>query len=541
MPGRRLAGVPGVAARIVTVSRRFLTVGSVRAGWGCHYRTDVLTSAQPLIREDVPPRPRPAALRRTLHSAACGLLIAGGHAACAQIPAAQLPEPVAAALRAADIPPAAVGTVVQPVAGAAGGGLALAINAAQPMNPASTMKLVTTYAALDLLGPAYTWRTEVYASGAREDGVLDGDLAVRGGGDPGLVIEQLWRLVQKIRGAGIREIRGDLLLDRGLFAPVAADPAAFDGAGLRPYNAAPDALLVNFKAVSFTFTPDADGRSVRVNATPALAGLRLPATVSALDGGCGDWRARLQGDFSEPLAPRFRGGFAAACGEKTWHVNLLEPDAYFAAVFRRLWEDGGGRWRGRVRAAPVPAQAWLVAAQESAPLAEVLRDINKFSNNVMARQLFLTLGTLAVPAATGAPANVTAEMAARVLRDWLASRRLPMPELVVENGSGLSRSERVAPASLARLLAQAYASPLMPEFVSSLPLAGVDGTMKSRQGAAGSAHVKTGLLADVRAIAGYVDAASGRRYVVVSIVNHAHAGAAAPAHDALLDWVYRNG
>jgi D-alanyl-D-alanine carboxypeptidase/D-alanyl-D-alanine-endopeptidase (penicillin-binding protein 4) len=153
----------------------------------------------------------------------------------------------------------------------------------------------------------------------------------------------------------------------------------------------------------------------------------------------------------------------------------------------------------------------------------------------MTRQLFLTLGS----EATRQPG--TPERASRALADWLTSRNLSMPELVLENGSGLSRDERIAPASLARLLAHAWASPLMPEFVSSLPLVGVDGTMRNRNGAAGSAHIKTGLLRDVRAIAGYVHAASGRRYVVVALINHANARDGQAAQDALLEWIYRNG
>lgn len=452
-------------------------------------------------------------------------------------PARTLPEPYVAALRAASVPLTAVGMAVLPLSSGADAGdaLAISLNDSLPLNPASTMKLVTTYAALHLLGPAFTWRTEAFAAGALRGDLLDGDLAIRGGGDPTLVIEQLWLLVQRLRAFGIRAIHGDLLLDRSAFAPSAVDPGAFDGEVLRPYNAPPDALLLNFKAVTFGFVPQPDTRSVRVVAMPPLAGLKLPRSVPALDGACGDWRARLQADFSNALAPVFRGGYPLACGERQWHVSVLDSTQYFDAAFRAQWEGTGGTWTGKARDAAVPADARRVALHESEPLADVIRTINKHSNNVMARQLYLTLGAEA-SRQPGSP-----ERAARALHAWLAGRGLEMPELQLENGAGLSRSERISAASLARLLAHAFASPLMPEFVSSLPLAGVDGTMKNRSGAAGNAHIKTGLLADVRAIAGYVLAASGRRYVVVSIINHPLAGNAQPAHDALLDWVYRNG
>ena len=422
--------------------------------------------------------------------------------------------------------------MVQPLAD---DGLRLALNAHTPMNPASTMKLVTTYAGLQILGPAYSWRTEVFVTGALRRDVLDGALTLRGGGDPKLVIENLWLLVQRVRGYGIREIRGDVVLDKSAFELSTIDASAFDVNELRPYNAAPDALLVNFKAVTFGFVPDFDSRVARVVVTPALAGMAVPAAVRLADGGCGDWRARLQGDFADPMKPQFRGAYPASCGERVWPVSVLSHNAYFEAVFRALWESAGGSWSGRVRDGTVGADARRVAVHESEPLAQVIRDINKNSNNVMARQLLLTLA-----AETQGRPGSTARGAAAV-KSGLASRGLELPELIIENGAGLSRLERISADGLARLLRHAFASAWMPELMSSLPVVGLDGTMKNRNGAAFSAHIKTGLLADVRAIAGYVLAASGKRYVVVALINHPNAGAAQPAHDALLEWVYRNG
>jgi D-alanyl-D-alanine carboxypeptidase/D-alanyl-D-alanine-endopeptidase (penicillin-binding protein 4) len=444
----------------------------------------------------------------------------------------KVPDTVTAALRAASIPAAASAIVVRPLSAA---GSTIEVNARQSMNPASTMKLVTTYAALNLLGPAYTWRTEAFVAGALRRDVLDGDLIVRGSGDPKLVVENLWLMIQRIRGYGIREIRGDLVLDRSAFEPLAHDPAEFDGELFRPYNAGPDALLLNFKSVALGFVPEPESRSVRVTALPRLAGMKLPATVRAVDGPCGDWRRKLQADFADPMAPAFSGAFPLSCGERVWHLSVLSHSRYFAAVFTALWESAGGTWIGQVREGGVPADARRIALHESAPLAEVIRDVNKFSNNVMARQIYLTLG-----AEVGRQAASAARSEAAV-RKWLDGRGLAMPELVIENGSGLSRLERLTAGGLAELLRDAFANPLMPEFIASLPLVGVDGTMRKRNGAASSAHIKTGLLAEVRAIAGYVHAASGRRYVVVAIINHPNARDGEAAHDALLQWVYSNG
>jgi serine-type D-Ala-D-Ala carboxypeptidase/endopeptidase (penicillin-binding protein 4) len=460
------------------------------------------------------------------------LLLGGKGEVRAQIKLQQLPDSVTAALRSAAIPPGASAMVVRPLSSA---GVSIAVNENAAMNPASTMKLVTTYAALNLLGPAYTWRTEAFSAAPLRAGVLDGDLAIKGSGDPKLVIENLWLFANRLRASGLRDIRGDLVLDKSAFEPMPMDPASFDGEATRPYNAGPDALLLNFKAQSLHFLPDADGKVVRVMVLPALAGQKTPVTVKALDGPCGDWKARLQADFGDPMAPAFRGGFPLACGEKTWNVSLLAHTRYFGAAFRSVWESVGGTWSGTVRDGAVPANARAIAVHESAPLAEVVRDINKFSNNVMARQLFLTLGL----EATHQPANP--ERTARAVRDWLAGHSLEMPELVMENGSGLSRVERISAGNMGRLLAHAYAGPLMPDFMASLPLVGVDGTMRKRNGAAGTAHIKSGSLADVRAIAGYVLAASGRRYAVVAFINHPRAVEAQAVHDNLLQWVYQNG
>jgi D-alanyl-D-alanine carboxypeptidase/D-alanyl-D-alanine-endopeptidase (penicillin-binding protein 4) len=454
-----------------------------------------------------------------------------------QIPSAGVqalgpPPPYVAALRAAGVAGRNSAVVIRPLEA---GGIAVQENATAPMSPASTMKLVTTWAALNLLGPAYTWQTEVFALGPIEAGRLDGDLAFRGSGDPTLVIENLWLLVQRIRATGLRDIRGDVVLDKRVFEPQPYDADDFDGAGERAYNAGPDALLVNFKALSFDFVPDPQAGVARIVATPPLAGLKLAASVPGSSAACGDWRASLRGDISNPLAPVFRGAYPLACGTRSWHVNALDHTTYFGAVFRALWEGGGGTWTGRVREGAIPAGARRVASRESRTLAEVIRDINKFSNNVMARQVFLTIGA----EATGQPGN--AARAAQAISGFLAGRGQGMPELVLENGSGLSRRERIAPANLAAMLVDAWRSPLMPELMSSLPIVGVDGTTKGRRAAAGAAHIKTGMLADVRSIAGYVVATSGRRYVIVAIINDPSARGAQRAHDALLDWLRQNG
>jgi D-alanyl-D-alanine carboxypeptidase/D-alanyl-D-alanine-endopeptidase (penicillin-binding protein 4) len=443
-----------------------------------------------------------------------------------------LPIGVANELRAVGIPHSSVSVVVQEAGSAAP---VLSVRAGIAVNPASLMKLVTTYAALELLGPAYRWRTDAY---------LDGDdLVLRGQGDPKLTYESFWMLLRSLRGRGLREIRGDVVLDRGWLGDVR--DGRIDDDTFRPYNVAPDALLVNFKSVRFYFLPEYERNAVRVFAEPTLPGMQVVNELRIVERSCPEGRAfrDLVGASFQSRPPRaaFTGVYPASCGERDLNVALHEPEDYVEAMIRQLWAEMGGRWEGRngtpgrVRNGTASPAARLLYSHESEALSQVVRDINKFSNNVMARQLYLTLGA----EAGGAPA--VPEKSAAAIRAWLAGKKLRVPELVIENGSGLSRNERISAANLAALLQAAWRSAVMPEFVASLPLAAADGTMRKRlrgAPAAGQAHLKTGLLSDVRSLAGYVLDRRGRRYVVVMIVNHPRAPEAQEALDALVAWVH---
>ena len=448
---------------------------------------------------------------------------------------AAIPTPVAQALSAGGIPESAVALYVHEI----GAPRAVVSHGAErPMNPASTMKLVTTYAGLELLGPAYTWSTEIHAAGRIQNEVLAGDLVVKGYGDPKLTLENFWLLLRSLRARGVRDIRGDVLLDRTHFFTDDFDPARFDGDPIRPYNTGPDALLVNFKAVTVQLVPEPESRSVRLVTEPMIESIQVVNNVALTDGPCGDWVAKLKFDAqggNDASRLTISGPFSRDCGERTRSFSLLAHRPYAGALFSQLWKDLGGTVSGTIRDGALPPGARLLVSARSPALSEIVRDINKYSNNVMARQLFLILGALG-----GAPG--TMEKARGVIREWLVEKGLPMPELAMENGSGLSRSERISARSMGEMLLDAFRSPTMPEFISSMPIVAADGTMRKRLSnadVAGQAHVKGGTLNGVRAIAGYVLDARGRRVVVVLFVNHANAGNAQAAQDALLRWVYR--
>ncbi len=456
-----------------------------------------------------------------------------------------LPAPVTAALQRAAIPNSAVGIYVQDVQVQKPW---LAQNENVPFNPASTMKLVTTNAALELLGPAFSWKTQAYTNGKQIGDVLYGDLIIKGSGDPKLVVENFWLFLRQIRARGIREIRGNLVLDRTAFLTDNYDPAEFDRDPGKPYNVGPDALLLNYKALRFRFMPNQANESdigsvINVTVDPPLIGyaIRAPKMVQ---GNCGDWQSKLQVAIHNNSI-RFDGGFPASCGEKTWHVHpyQMTNTQYFEAVFRALWQQLGATLKGQVVDGKLPANARLLAEWSSASLPEIVRDINKYSNNVMAKQVLLTLAASSV-ANANPDANANTEDGMKVIKTWLNNKGIAAPEMVIENGSGLSRIERISVATIGRMLVAAFQSSIMPEFISSLPIAGYDGTMRRRlqaRSVAGNAHIKTGTLNDVRAIAGYVLAASGKRYVVVCLINHDNAVSGKEAQDALLQWLYEKG
>ena len=438
-----------------------------------------------------------------------------------------LPRSVDAALARGNVPRDAMVAWVQEVDAARP---RLAWQAEKAVNPASLMKLVTTYAGLELLGPAFTWSTPVWLQGTVVEGVLTGNLVVKGTGDPKLVLERMWLLMRRVQQLGVREIRGDIVVDRSAFVPGETNPADFDGEPLRPYNAGADALLLNYRAVLLTFTPDPGRGVATVASDPPLAGVRVDATVPLTSGPCEDWRGGLRGELDDPARMHFAGTFPVACGEKVWPLAYADPKSYNARALAGMWAEGGGKLSGVVRDGAAPP---LTPSFElrSPSLAEVVHDINKLSNNVMAQQLFLTLG--ATQRGAGTP-EAAREVVREFLRSHVGDRTAGVA--VVANGSGLSRDSRLSAALLGRLLQSAWSSAVMSELMSSLPVAGIDGTLRRAKATPGRAHLKTGSLRDVVGVAGYVLADSGRRYVVVGIVNHANANAARPALEALAEW-----
>jgi len=469
----------------------------------------------------------------------------------ANVFSAELPPSVREALRHENIPLANIGVIVRELNSPTP---LIQVNARQAMNPASTMKLLTTYAALELLGPAYAWRTEAYIDGKLDNGVLNGNLVIKGYGNPKMTSENLWLWLHELKNRGLREIHGDLVLDHTAFSILESDPAAFDNEPARAYNVSPDALLLNFNAIRLHFLPTDD--KVNVFTEPALSGISLDNRLTLRhQRNCSEWDGNIHVQLTGNTI-RLQGTYPSPCGEHDKAVSLLSHTRYFDAVFRSLWQEMGGSISGSTREGGTPDSAMLFATNYSQPLSEIIRDINKFSNNVMARQLFISLGiNNAVPAinvpasnsqADAAPPNTpsatpgSVERSRAVLQDWLARKGFDFPGLVVDNGAGLSRIERISALDMSLLLQDIQLSPYSAEMEASLPIVGIDGTMKKRHdncAVTTHAHMKTGSLEGVKSIAGYLQSASGKQWILVFIINDRNASAGQQAQDELIEWL----
>lgn len=419
----------------------------------------------------------------------------------------------------------------------------------QPMSLASTAKLITTLAALDTLGPKYRWRTRAYLDGQLHEGVLYGDLRIVGGGDARLGSSDLVDWFKLMRQRGLAEIRGHIVLDRQAFHLTDADHASTPvPSAEHPRHNRPDALWVDEGRVRVDVSGTTDG------APQAL--LLLPDSDIEVDNklrlrrttGCVDlhYRPSLSLDESAtPMRAVLTGEWALDCTPLRLEVAPLYATRFVTRRVAAAWRAAGGQLDGDVLDAherksvapgPLPGKPWLVL--ESPQLGDLIREMNKSSDNLMARHLMLSL-------ADRFPSRpATLDSARKRVDQWLRRRGLGDADLHVDTGSGLSHAERGRASAMVQLLQRAWGSRTAQLFRDSLPLAGKDGTLANRLRhleAGTEASLKTGSLSQTRALAGYVRARSGRVYAMAAIINHAFAARGEPALDAFVEWVVKNG
>lgn len=451
----------------------------------------------------------------------------------------QLPIRVQSALNTRNVPHETLSVAVVDVDS---GDVILDWRADEPRNPASTMKLLTTLVALDVLGPAYRWKTEVFARGELDNGLLDGDLIIKGYGDPFLVTERVWQLLRNVRHAGVEKISGDLLIDDSWFDVGDHDPGAFDKQPLRAYNVAPNALLMNFKVVRYWFEPNPEDGDVAVRLEPPLDNLRVDNRLGLANRSCRGFQRGITMTINKAVDEvTLSGRFPNGCKRYAMDRTALTHNEFAYGLFSTLWKDSGGYFGGDWRNVEIEDEIdddiLPLLTFDSLPLTEMIARVNKHSNNVMARQLLFTLSA----EVNGAPG--TEDGGKTVIAKWLDEKDLSSATTAIDNGAGLSRETRMTATDMAAMLRFAWQQPYMPEYLASMSLSGLDGTLRRRfrnTELIGQAHLKTGSLDHVTAIAGYVQSKSGRRFAVAAMQNYddIHRGPGEEVQEALLRWLY---
>lgn len=446
---------------------------------------------------------------------------------------AAVPEPLRALLTEYRVPDAHIGLYVESLDD---GAVVASLSAAQAFNPASVIKLLPSLAALETLSPSYEWATKVYAEKRPADGVLDGNLYIKGGGDPYLTVESTWALLKSVHALGIDRIAGDIVLDAGVFDLPSHDPGAFDDKPHRIYNGPAGGLMLNFWSLRFTISAQAG--SVHIDAFPDSTRLKVVNRVNYSEAAC-DRRKRYVGyrvtEGTDSVTVTFNGVLSRRCPPVVITRAVIPAHHYASYVLPGLWRDAGGILGGTVRSGDVPEDAEHIYSHPSRSLGEVVRATNKFSNNMMARHLLFALGSL------HKDSGITVADGKAALQEWMLSRGVDVPGLHIVNGSGLSRDTRVSAVGMANVLRAGFESRYAPEFLSAFPVAGEDWAMASRKysGSGVSVRLKTGLIDHVRAMAAYVTTPDGSTYSAVLLVNHpgAHRGLGTRLQDALIRYL----
>ena len=428
--------------------------------------------------------------------------------------------------------------------------LVQAVDAEQPLvavneevfrHPASVAKLLTTAAGLLRMGADYRWETQFYVDNLPDaNGVVDGNLYIVGGGDPFLVQERFAAMVQELRGLGLRHITGNIVMDNSLYRlrPEERDRESFDGAKWSAYNAVPDPLMVNFRTVKITISPAGKGKA-QLAMYPQIMNWQLKNELKVNAAACGKNFAphvKITRDDRGYATVEIFGTYSTACGAQDLQVVMGEASEQFYYLFRDLWYAAGGSFDGGGQMAIRPSTAKHVHTAYSLPLSEQIAKMNQLSNNVMTRQLMLTLGTHTF----GAPGSL--ESGRRALYETLEAFGVPTEGMVVDNGAGLSRDTRVSASQLMTLLRNLYHSAQAEVFIRSLAVPGGEGTMQKRlvnEPVSGNVFGKTGTVNNVRAFAGYVRAESGRVYALVMMGNGKSAVQSRYMQDDLIRWIYK--
>ncbi len=401
-------------------------------------------------------------------------------------------------------------------------------------NPASAMKILTTMAAFQIIGKDFKFKTYFLTDGVINNKTLNGNIYIVGGGDPKLVIEDIDEIVLGIRNLGINSIRGNWIVDDSLFSEPEVDPSNFDGKPYKPYNVGPNAAMINFKSTEIFVENAKLNNRLFVTLRPELAGVEVKNRLRLIRGGC--YRNKISTELRKEELIVF-GKFGRSCKNFSFFISLMDHYNFGFSVFKKSWEKSGGKFLGKALKGKAPiTHKNLFVWKSPRNLHNLIEDINKMSNNPMARNLFLYLS-----ARSNSPA--TLKKSNQIINSWLKSKSFDFSDVVIHNGSGLSRDVRITPQTLSLLLVDALNDESAIHWLRTLPLAGVEGTVSSRfknKKALGNAWLKTGSLKGVQAYSGYVRTAKNNWFAISILVNDRLAEKSKIAMDDVVEWLYAN-
>ena len=395
----------------------------------------------------------------------------------------------------------------------------ISINPSTTRSPGSVTKIFTAFAALDLLGEAYQWRTDAFIEKENNNKEIVDHLLIRGGGDPSFSLKDLEELILNIRAKGIREIRDDIYFDQTFFRQRKKSTAKFDKSPLRPYNTMHSSLIVNSNKIDLSF--NLNEQTGKPDITPLFLpiGIEIENNLSVGSGKCKDFRSKVTFDEKfrkQTLTILINGVYPAQCKNLDHDLAITRTEHYFFGVFKKLWLNSGGTINGYYKKKNKSNKHVLVAHVFSEELSTALEVMLKESDNLTARNIFLSLP----------------EFSKR--KELRNSRKLLYGSMkenniywhfrnIIDNGSGLSRVTRIKAESVMSLIQEIDQGTKFSSIKSMLPISGVDGTLKNIYQSKllrGQLRLKTGTLNGVRCLAGFITTKSGNEYRFVFMHNN---------------------
>ena len=395
----------------------------------------------------------------------------------------------------------------------------ISINPSTTRSPGSVTKIFTAFAALDLLGEAYQWRTDAFIEKENNNKEIVDHLLIRGGGDPSFSIKDLEELILNIRAKGIREIRDDIYFDQTFFRQRKKSTAKFDKSPLRPYNTMHSSLIVNSNKIDLSFNLNEETGKPDITPLFLPIGIKIENNLSVGTGKCKDFRSQVTFDErfrKETLTILINGVYPAQCKNLDHDLAITRTEHYFFGVFKKLWLNSGGTINGYYKKKNKSNKHVLVAHVFSEELSTALEMMLKESDNLTARNIFLSLP----------------EFSKR--KELRNSRKLLYGSMkenniywhfrnIIDNGSGLSRVTRIKAESVMSLIQEIDQGTKFSSVKSMLPISGVDGTLKNIYQSKllrGQLRLKTGTLNGVRCLAGFITTKSGNEYRFVFMHNN---------------------